>query len=1464
MIRSTLLFVGLSLAMHISAQTLEPLTLNGLNADCIYQNGETRSAQMPLDNGNWIYYATDVSTNGGLKPEFSSTLYKIPYKLAAFNGPNALRLTNAASGYANGTLTFAEQPKAEMLFVLGLSASGKKDIALTINYTDGTSEKTSISFHDWYGGQEESALWGLGRMDRTNGNYDGRLEFGLFEAVVPVNRNKTLKGITCQAGSGDGYSYIFAVTAATDYVFEDSGRLFLITDSHLDTQWNWDVNTTIKDYLKSTLNDNLARLRSYSAFRFNFEGAQKYQWMKEYYPTEYEQMKKYVASGRWNPAGGAWDANEVMVSSAESVLRNLLYGQTFYKREFGKKGGLDIMLPDCFGFPASLPSIAAHCGFIGFHTAKLAWGSAYNYNSLPSFGKWRGIDGNEIYCILKPGAYDATFKENLAYSVPMLSEIKNNEKTMGLRANFRYTGKMGDRGGALGTEEVSWLQKSVTSNGPVKVELATPTEVFEFMRENDRGQYKVVNHELPMQTHGVGCYTSQTMLKYWNRRNELTADAAERSAVAADWLGTRTYPYQTLTDAWYRVIWHQFHDDLPGTCIPRAYGYSHNDEVMSLKDFMGTVQGSVAGVAERMDTRVKHTPVVVYNPLSIEREDIVEANVVADNPWTALRVTDADGKEVPAQLTRYADGRQYFIFAARVPSMGYATFDLQKDVPCTVSPDDFTITDNVMENWKYRVTLDPATGDIKSLYDKTLSQEMFTSNLRLALMQCSSTSWPAWEIPYTATKNTSIYVNNSDKTLSISIAEDGPLRKAFRIERTRLGSTFVQYIRLTSTGADERVDVENEVDWQSKGYLLKLEANLTGTNANATYDNSLGFLSRGVSTEAYYEYCGHQWADQTASSGKYGLSILNDCKYGWDKPTNGRLRLSLVYSPGVSTNYTYQANQDLGLNQFRFSLFSHADKVGEQTQWQSDRFNQPLLAFITDAHEGSLGKQFSFADVDNDKVAVRALKRAEDSDAYIIRFHELTGQAQQNVSVNFPTELVSVEEVNGIEETIGNATFEGSTMKFDIGAFGIKTFALKLKQTEKEQKPEGVPVKLDYNVDMISLDGNRSDGLASAGSLYPGELLGRSLTYEGIDYEIGPSEARQKNMVRCEGQAINLPNINAANDSITIHLLAFCTQNISEELEFDLDGKKLPLKIAYNKGSIANRGGFYSTPSYRQDDVAFTATHSHEYSTLTDVAYDFMYLYHYELRVPKGSKTLTLPTQNRTFIAALTLEDGPAHPVTPLISNDYIFPTAQDVLVDAVPVGDWLVPNSVTASGSANANEAPKNAADGNSYTKWCDTSNNGKYITYTFTEEVEVRQWEVLLGGIENTDYISSSMTLEYLDAETGTYKPCDAVTGNKANHFVRDVEPVTAKKFRLTLDKPEQGNGNAARIYQLNLYGSLHPGESGLRAVLPDMTDGAKPIYDLAGRPAGTAQANGGLLTLPHLPAGIYIVAGKKIRVK
>lgn len=151
-------------------------------------------------------------------------------------------------------------------------------------------------------------------------------------------------------------------------------NLYVVPYAHLDTQWRWEFPQVISEYLLKTLRVNFDYIDKYPHYVFNWTGSNRYRLMKEYYPNDYARMKQYVAAGRWYPAGSSVEEGDVNLPSAEGIFRQILYGNTYFRNDFGKASS-EYMLPDCFGFPASLPSILAHAGVKGFSTQKLsaAW-----------------------------------------------------------------------------------------------------------------------------------------------------------------------------------------------------------------------------------------------------------------------------------------------------------------------------------------------------------------------------------------------------------------------------------------------------------------------------------------------------------------------------------------------------------------------------------------------------------------------------------------------------------------------------------------------------------------------------------------------------------------------------------------------------------------------------------------------------------------------------------------------------------------------------------------------------------------------------------------------------------------------------------------------------------------------------------------------------------------------------------
>lgn len=1181
----------------------------------------------------------------------------------------------------------------------------------------------------------------------------------------------------------------------------DQKTLFFISNSHLDTQWNWDVKTTINEYIRNTMEQNFTRLDKYPNLKFNFEGAIRYMWMKEYYPEQYAKLKTYVQNGRWHISGCAVDANDVMVSSAESIMRNWLYANQFFKKEFGVRGGYDVMLPDCFGFSYALPSLAKHCGFKGFHTAKLAWGSA-EYDQLPPFGIWQGVDGSQIYAVYKPGAYDnhEQYNKNMANDSEMAAITANNYNKYGVAAEIRYVGPRSDRGGSLqdnasssGENTPYWLNLSAQTNGAVKVRIATPDEIFDYLDQNKNQKYHVKDGELPMRSHGVGSYTSRTMLKLWNRRNELLADATEKSASLAQWLGVQAYPQKAINDAWVRNLWQAHHDGITGTSIPNAYLYSMNDYVLVNKTLGNLLKTTTGNIVRAMDTQTEGMPVVVYNPLSFQRTDIVEARLTMPAKPEGLRVFDKDGKEVLSQISSYDDrtGEVVFLFAATVPSLGYAVYDVRfGEVSQLTSSLEMDRRSRQLSNGNYRLTLSE-TGDPSLLIDLANNRQVLSAS-QLQMIYDHEDTWPSWEISYTDILRTPTAV---DENVSITKAEDGPLRKSFRVVKEKDGSQFVQYIRMNAL--DNRIDIVSEVDWQSHERMLKANFQMAFNNPKATYDISLGTIERGNRTADCYEVQGHQWADMSTIDGSYGLSILNDCKYGWDKPTDSSLRLTLIHTPSTGNSYTYQADQDLGVNLFTYSLFPHQGKWSELTQKAASQLNQPLVAVAAPKHEGALGKEVEFLSVSTDQVAVKAVKKAEETNELIVRVYEWAGQQHDKVTLTFPKRVLSAREVNGLEEQVGSATTSNNTLTFSISKYQPKTFAVKLAAaTTPTDEQTDDAVSLTYNVDMMSYDSKKNDALKSAPYAYPAELVPDVVTADGIKFVMGNRSDGQKNAVRCSGQTIDLP---AAGRKL--YLLAASTEPTGTIGEFVVGDQTYQFEVPYYGGTLGQLDSPYNGGThYRKQDVALTTTHSHHISDNSDEQYRFLYIYRFAITLPEGASQLKLPYNNSLMVYAATVSDTQADDIQPLTTLQTNIDYQELGSLSDDGCGEWIKPSNIYASHQNNANESAKMAADRDELTKWCVTASQTPYLEYRFSEPHEICQWMVLNAGSESDDYVTRACKLQRYD--NGKWIDVDVISGNRDNKIVRGVTPFTTNRVRLQMIQGEQ-SGYTTRIYEFGVYG-------------------------------------------------------------
>src|SRR5580658_36224 len=1100
--------------------------------------------------------------------------------------------------------------------------------------------------------------------------------------------------------------------------------LYVVGYAHLDTEWRWEYPQVINEFIANTLHDNFKLIEKYPHYIFNFSGSNRYRFMKEYYPADYAKLKKYIAEGRWFPAGSSVEESDVNSPSAESIFRQVLYGNEFYRHEFGTYSK-EYMLPDCFGFPSSLPSILAHSGVKGFSTQKLTWGSSapggpgVSPEDTPvgipfNVGMWIGPDGHGVIAALNPGSYGGNVTTDLSSDPEWVKRVNLDGRATGLFADYHYYGT-GDVGGSPEENSVKALEAIVdkgqvalppprkpgerfaqyrervaktntppvqVGTGPLHVLSSKADQMFLDVSPSEAAHLERYQGEFELTNHSAGSLTSEAYRKRWNRKNELLAQAAEEASVAAEWLGARTYPQKRLNDAWTLVMGGQFHDIMAGTATPQAYNFSWNDDVIALNQFSGVLTSATEGVAAGMNTEGQGTSLVVYNPLNIEREDVVEANVSFRGSMpSGVRVVGPDGKDTLSQLEPGKNGDAKVLFVAKVPSVGFAVYDVRPSDQPAASNSDLSATESQLENSRYVVKID-GNGDVASIFDKQTNHQLLSAPARLAFQTEKPHDWPAWNMDWAdQQKPPRGYVQGPAK---VRVVENGPVRVAIEIGRETEGSRFVQTIGLSADDAGNRVEFGNSIDWHTESAALKATFPLTAANPEATYNWDIGTIARSNDYDRKFEFPSHQWFDLTDERGTYGVTILSDCKYGSDKPDDQTLRLTLLYTPGLGTgngrDYSDQTSQDWGHHDFVYGLAGHAaDWRQSETDWQAWRLNQPLIAFETTKHSGGPGKSFSLLKVNNSRIRVLGLKKAEDSDEVIVRLVELNGELKQNVRVAFGAPVSAAREVNAQEQPLGAATVTAGELVTSFGPYEPRTFAVKLVPARaKLAAPESRPVALPYDVAAASKIGTKSQGgFNAAGEAFSAETPPTEIDYAGIHFKLPAADNGKPDAVAARGQSIALP----AGKYNRVYVLAassdgdqnatFRAGDTSVQLNIEDWGgfigqwdnrswtrKEVP--VHYQAGYTPPPDGPKTetvmeftgqiTPGFiKRAPLAWYSDHRHTADGKNE-AYSYSYLFAYAIDLPSGAKTLTLPDNDKIRVMAITMADEPQqiNPAEPL------------------------------------------------------------------------------------------------------------------------------------------------------------------------------------------------------------------------
>jgi alpha-mannosidase len=1041
--------------------------------------------------------------------------------------------------------------------------------------------------------------------------------------------------------------------------------LYLVPYTHLDTQWRWDFKKTINVYLKETLEKNFALFEKYHHYVFNFSGAIRYQMVKEYYPEEFKRLKEYIAAGRWQIAGVCVDEADAIVPSAESLIRQILYGGRFFLKEF-RKEPVDYILPDCFGFPWSLPSILAHCGIKGFSTQKLRmWSSAAG---IPfPIGIWEGPDGESVAAALDPGIYN-----NIVILPPdrdprRARRLTKNGENYGVWADYRYYGK-GDVGGAPQEISVRTVENSLTQKtGKITVCQSSSDRFFRDLTEEQKNRLPRYCGDLLLTKHSAGCLTSQAMIKRWNRKNELLADAAERAAVMAEGLGI-PYPMQALRKAWLRVLGNQMHDILPGTSLPSCYEYSHNDELVALNTFSGVLTDAAGSIATCLDTSGEGISLVVYNPLAFPREDVVEATISMTGV-KYVEVKGPEGEHVPCQIIARSETDLRIIFLASLPPCGFVVYKIQAIAAPPELKNGLKIDRLALENDSYRISLNEQ-GNIVSIVSKANgARELLAEPIQYQFLRENPALFPAWNMTWRDRRKPPIAILAGPA--EIEIVEQGPVRVAMRITRRFDRSLFRQHVRLSCGDAGKRIEFSDWIEWRSTGCSLKAAFPLTVSAPEATYNWGLGKIMRGNNDPKKYEVPSHKWFDLTDASGEYGVTVLEDSKYGSDKPADNVLRLTLLFTPRrgrLSIMFKDQGTQDWGRHQFLYGLYGHQGDWREgDSERHALRLNQPPSVFTVPASPGPLGKHWSFLRLNSAQVDLQAMKKAEEEDAYILRFKELWGRPAERVTVTLANGIADAWETDGQERRTGPAQLGEGKLTFSLGAYGIKSFAVVPTEGDVQlEKPLNVPVELPFNIRAFTSDQVPELGELTGGRSYPEELVPVEFACGGVVFRTGAG--RRLNALECRGQTISLP----AEDFDRLFLLAAAEEDT--EAPFRLDDVPFSLHLQAREGLIGMwdrrmwNKPMDKQPNYRwwasvtglergfikRDRIGWYTTHMHGPSGNDAYAYGYMFLYSLPLpsRDPQSARgcKLQLPERRDIFIFAATLTRGvpDVHPSAPL------------------------------------------------------------------------------------------------------------------------------------------------------------------------------------------------------------------------
>lgn len=758
-------------------------------------------------------------------------------------------------------------------------------------------------------------------------------------------------------------------------------KMIAVGQTHIDLAWLWRIKHTREKAARSfaTMLNLMDNNPEYTFFQSQ---PQLFEFLKEDYPQIYARIKEYVCQGRIEIDGAMWLEADCNIPSGESLTRQILYGKQFIKSEFGTESKI-MWMPDVFGYSWAMPQILRKSGVETFCTTKMQWNQQ---NRMPfNTFKWKGIDGSEITTHLIED-FDF-FTINAKSMISGSTQYKDKD----LSREILYQYGFGDGGGGPRQEDIELVKRFNKIPGLPAIEYGSASTYFNDLNSKVSSTNSYVHTwdgELYLELHR-GTFTSQAAIKKYNRKLELKLRELEMMITKGYLDGYDVSHLQIkIKEAWRMLLLNQFHDIIPGSSI-----HDVNVDAIELYEQMLILL-----------MEVEETLIDLYPQSS--------NSFVVLNTFNLPITTEVCFKS-NKNLTFYIDDQKlqhcyqngvYKIIVSELKPLAYTTIRYEvvndKVIPSKLVKEEITqIEDRMFSTTDYDVKFNNK-GQITYLFDREINKNIVSENKvlnKVVSYEDKPLMWDAWDID--------IFYKNRTRELEaaeqIKIVHENKIETVLEFRFSHLKSTIVQTITLSNI--TKRIDIKHQVDWNNSHRLLRVLCE-TGIRAtNASFDIQYGNVQRPTHSNTSwdmqkFEVLGHKWGD--ISNNSYGISLLNDCKYGYNCEGDV-LGLSLIKAAKFPDK-----TQDIGCHEYTYSIYVHKnDVLSSNVETEAFKLNNQMRPLSIKADNSAI------FDLQDANVNIDAIKISEAYDGIIVRLHEQKNTSSDlKVNVDFiETDLLEVE-----------------------------------------------------------------------------------------------------------------------------------------------------------------------------------------------------------------------------------------------------------------------------------------------------------------------------------------------------------------------------------------------------------------------------------------------------------------------